>query len=132
MVNPEKGEIPLEIGDKTYVLTLKTAGLAALQRRFSPAGSIIPLDQLMKDIETALKKQSIEHCVAFFCAALQKHHKGITEDQVMDLIDEAGGIPGIALQLEQLGISLAPDKEDVQELVGVADGNPQKARTKKR
>ena len=95
MVNVEQGEADLTINGKTYRLVVKTAGLAAIQKRLSPAGSIKPLPLVIAELQAAVQAQSLEHLVVFLWAALQKYHKGMSEDDAMNLIDEAGGIGGI-------------------------------------
>lgn len=129
MSNPDSGEVTWMVRDTPYTLVLRTAALSALQKRLSPAGQIIPLDQLLVELKRASDAQSVEHVVLLLWAALQKHHKGITEDQVIDLIDESGGIASLSHTLAALDRASAPDPEDVKELSRGA--NPPKARTRK-
>ena len=129
MGNPDKGEVTLTIGEKAYTMTLKTAGLAALQKRLSPAGKVTPLDKVLLEVNDAINQQSLEHIVIFLWASFRKYHPEITESRVMDLIDEAGGVVGLETKLSEIAQSVQPDKEDLEELTRGA--NPQKAQAKK-
>ena len=133
MVNVEQGEADLTINGKTYRLVVKTAGLAAIQKRLSPAGSIKPLPLVIAELQAAVKAQSLEHLVVFLWAALQKYHKGMSEDDAMNLIDEAGGIGGIDKAFADLAKSMNADPEDVAELVPAGEpAGPRKAQARKR
>ncbi len=134
MINTTTGEVQLTIKGKVYTLAIKTAGLAAIQKRLSPAGTVKQLPAVIAELEAAVKAQSLEHLVIFMWAALQKYHKGLTEDDAMNLIDDAGGIGGLNTAFEDLARSITPDPEDVKELTADAspDPNPPKARAKRR
>jgi hypothetical protein len=130
MGNPDKGEVALTVGDVTYTLTLKTAGLSALQKRLSPPGQIKSIVDVLIEVESAIQKQSVEHVVVFLWAALRKHHASITEQQTVELIDDLGGLAGLGVKLAELQSVTQPDPADVEELT--KDANPPKAQTTKK
>lgn len=132
MINHETGEVTLTIRGTVYTLALKMAGLMALQKRLSPAGQIRKLPDIIAEMQLAIEAQSLEHMVLFLWAALQKHHPGTTEDDVVNLIDDAGGLAGLENTFASLAHSMTPDKADVAELTPVGGGgNPRPARAKK-
>lgn len=110
--NPEKGEVELTIGDRVYVLTLKTRGLIALQKHFSTPDKRADLADIFVEAESG----SLEHGIAIVWAAFLKYHPDVTFDQAVDLIDEAGSLLAISEQIAQLSQSMVPDQEDVQAL----------------
>jgi hypothetical protein len=69
--------------------------------------------------------------VVFLWAALQKYHPGMTENDAINLIDDAGGIPGMEAAFSELSVSLSPDQEDVKEMAPKA-GNPPRARASRK
>jgi len=78
--NPERGEVDLVVGDKTYILCLTTNGLRALQKRTGKTygqlvGSLAILD--------------VEAVTQILWSALERHHKKQfpTPEAVGDLID---------------------------------------------
>jgi len=131
MANHEQGEIELASGPNTYVLVLKTAGLAALQKRFSPPGAIRDLDVVLQEVMRGCQAGSLEHIIAMFWASLQKHHPGTTYDETVNIIDDAGGVKGVGEQLAGLNLSATPDPKDLEELKP-SNGNPPKAQPRKR
>lgn len=131
MANHEQGEVEITSDGKTYVLVLKTAGLAALQKRFSPPGTIRDLDVVLNEVLRGVKAGSLDHIIAMIWAALQKHYQGTTYDEAVDIIDNAGGIKGLSEQLAALNLSATPDPKDLEELKPT-NGNPPQAQPKKR
>lgn len=127
------GEVTLRVGGKTYILALKMAGLMALQKRLSPAGSVKRLDVLLPELERAIKEQSLEHLVVFIWAAMQKHQPGTSEADAMNLIDDAGGLVGLEAAFRELKDSVMPDADDMKELApaGGGEGRPRKAQAKR-
>ena len=83
MANPVKGEVPLEIGGKVYTFVLGTYGLAALERRMK-----MPWPKIFKRASDG--EFGIDDVLAVVHAGLLKHHRGLTEENVADLIDAAG------------------------------------------
>lgn len=132
MANLETGDVEFVCGGKTYTLTLKTAGLSAIQKRFSKPGQIKKLEDTLLELNAGLEAESIDHIVVLIWASLQKYHPGTTYEQTIDLIDEAGGFAGLEQQLKALGLSMTPDPADLAELQRGAKKNPQQAQAKRR
>lgn len=120
------GEAELKVGENTYRIVLKTAGLAALQKHFSVPGKVADLDDLLSKVNAG----SVEHIVVFIWAALLKHHPEFTIETTTDLIDDAGGVMGLAMQLLDVGQGVVPDPVDVKELSEGVKKNPRKARAR--
>lgn len=117
---PAHGDDP----ERRFILTLKTGGLIALQKRFSVGDRIA-------DVQTILEKAaagSIEHVTAIMWAAFQKYHPDVTFEQAVNLIDDAGGLDRVSEQLGVLSESTQPDPLDVKEL---SAGNPQRAQARR-
>jgi Phage tail tube protein, GTA-gp10 len=83
MANPIKGEVPLEIGGKRYTFVLGTYALAALERRMK-----MPWPRIFKRASDG--EWGIDDVLAVVHCGLLRHHRQVTEEQVADLIDEAG------------------------------------------
>lgn len=133
MVNTQRGEVPITIGGKTYALALKMAGLSALQKRLSPPDKKLKLDELIIELEQQINAQSLEHIAVFLWAALQKYHPTLTERDAMNLIDEMGGLEGLATTFAAVMESLKPDPQDVEELTPPKTDktNPRRAQVRK-
>lgn len=131
MANHEQGEVELKSDGKTYTLVLKTSGLAALQKRFSPPGMVRDLDVVLSEVMRGCQAGSLEHIIAMFWASLQKHYPGTTYEETADIIDAAGGVKGVGEQLAGLNLSATPDPKDLEELRPTT-GNPRKAQPQTR
>ena len=83
MANPVKGEVPLEVGGKSYTFVLGTYALAALERRMK-----MPWPKLFK--KAADGEWGINEILATVHAGLLRHHRDLTEEHVADLIDQVG------------------------------------------
>jgi hypothetical protein len=84
---------------------------------------------VIAELDRSVKAESLEHIVVFLWAALQKYHKGMTEDDAINLIDDAGGIPGLDAVFSELSASMTPDAEDVKELTPKRPRKAQARRT---
>jgi len=83
MANPIKGEVPLDVGGRRYTLVMGTYALAAIERRMGM--------QWTKIFQRAVDGGwGVDDCLATFHASLLRHHRGITEEQAAEIIDEAG------------------------------------------
>lgn len=127
MANPEKGEYELTVNGTTYTLVLKTAGLIALQNRFSTPEKLASLDDLFQ----AAREGSIEHRVAFMWAALRKYHPDVTFEQTMDLIDDSDEAATFMAAFAAVLRTATPDPADVEELKEAGTDRPRKARVKR-
>lgn len=125
MANPERGEFDLVVNGKTYTLTLKTAGLMALQKHFSTPESVADLTDIFRQVEAG----SVEHQVAMLWACLRKYHPEVTFDQAIDWLDDASGLGAVMALFDDVGASTRPDPRDIDELPKT---RPQKARAQRR
>lgn len=95
--NPERGEVDLVVGGKTYVLALTTNTICALEKRTGkPYGDLI--GGLVRMDHAGLRD--------LVWAALQRHHgpQFKTVDAVGDLMDEAGGFKDALVKFWELGV----------------------------
>lgn len=122
MANSERGEVAVEIGGVEYTLVLDTNALVRLEDVFSTSQKDVTFVEILERVN----RNSMRHIRALVWAALQRHHPKVTMERAGDLIQEAGGILGLAEKLEGLMRSSTPDKADVAELS--VSPNPQKAR----
>lgn len=101
--NKARGEIPLQVGDKTYILKLTSNAMCELEGMFD-----LTMDQVM----TGLQKGRLTECRALLWAMLQEHHPEITDlKMVGTMIDDAGGIVVVSDKLQamwKLNTSEAP------------------------
>lgn len=118
-VVPSQGDEPAQ----RFILTLKTRGLIALQRRFTAGDAIASTQEIFEKAASG----SLEHVVAIMWASFQKYHPEVTVDQVIDMVDIIG-LEALDRQLQSLSDSTTPDPADVKEL---SAGNPQKAQARR-
>jgi hypothetical protein len=104
MANPERGEVPLIVGDRTYTLKLSMNAAAALEGRLKKS-----LGDIMRDAGS-LNFQAIRTLVWLL---LQKYHAAEfkTEAAAGELIDEAGGIGPFFAAIQQLQTVNQPDEQ---------------------
>ena len=102
MANPERGEVPLTVNGETYTLKLSMNAAVILQKKTNRK-----IGQLLADCSN-LDFEAIRSLVWML---LQKYHaaKFKTEEQVGELIDEAGGIGLFSDALGDLVKLNAPD-----------------------
>jgi hypothetical protein len=128
MANPERGEFEVKVKDKTYTLTLKTAGLMALQQHFSTPDKLADLSEIFQRV----MNDSIEHQVAMVWACLRKYHPEVTFTDAVDWIDDAEGLQALTTHIDSLSAASQPDPADLAELsTGGGESRPRKARAKR-
>lgn len=114
--NKERGEIPLKVGDTTYVLKLTSNACCAMEtasgRTFSQLLAGVA-NECLSDIRLML------------WAMLQAHHPTLTLLDVGDLIDEAGGVLEVD---KQLGLVVRVNTEEGK--AAPKGRNPRKARAR--
>lgn len=116
--NPERGELAVEVGDRTYVLRIRLNALCALQQRTKKT-----YGELLAD----LSLMNVESVRELLWTYLQPYHaKEFTKlDVVGDLIDDLGGHVKVVSILAKL-FELNRPKKDAS---GGEDGNPRTAGT---
>lgn len=108
MANRQKGEVALEIAGKSYTLVMDISAVCELEALFSTPVR----DATIAEIGRAVERGSVRHIRGFLWAALRRHHKDMTLENVSTLIEDAGGIGGFGDTIGALAQSLAPDAED--------------------
>lgn len=124
MANPERGEVALTIGATAYTLKLDTNAIAALEVAVSTPDRDVTLPEILY----SMARGSHRYIRAFVWACLLRHHKGMTLDQVGDLIDLAGGADQLFQELAALRQSAQPEEADK---VTATSGRPQTPRRRR-
>lgn len=110
--NPQKGEMQVEIGGRTYVLVMTFNALLRVQQLFNRAGVMPTADSIVR----AANNGDLESMRALFWALLLRHQPDLTVEQVGDLIDEAGGVEAVNELIDRAHAASAPDPKDIAEL----------------
>ncbi len=84
-MNPHKGDVSLQVGDKTYTLRYSHLALVRLENVLNKS-----LMQIMGDLGKP-EVMRLGTIVALLWAGLQKHHPGMTEEQAAEILDEIDG-----------------------------------------
>lgn len=124
MANKQRGEIPLSVDGKDYVLFLGTNALELLEEHFS---ALEKRDVGWQEvIGRVLAGRSIRYMKAFVWAALQEHQPGMTLQDAGRLIDKSGGIESFAKQIAAAAGVALPTEADLKAL-GIPTDRPQTA-----
>lgn len=122
MVNPERDEVALTIGDRTYTYILDMAALFKAEKAMSDEeGRIVGSAEILFGSASG----SNRHTRVLLWAALQRHQPDVTLDDALTLLATVGGSPGLQQVLASLRKSTQPDAED-------NTARPRKARQPKR
>ena len=97
MLNPQKGDVSFQVGDKTYMLRYSHLALIQLENKLDK--SLMTVIAEMSDVE----KLRIGTVVAILWAGLQKHHPKMSYDDAASLLDEVEG--GASAMIEVIGES---------------------------
>lgn len=126
MANRERGEFTLVAGDRRVVLRLTTNAGAELEDFTN--------GRTLAQVYAGMAKESLKDTRLFlWCALRDKHPEIATDDPVClkdigGIIDDAGGLDGIATQIEAfVNLNLPPKKETKPDKGGNA-ARPPKAR----
>lgn len=98
MANPHKGDVPLEVGSKTYTLCYSHLALVKLENLLDK--NVV---QIMGELQAARDNIRIGTVVALLWAGLQKHHPDVSYDDAAGLLDDMDG--GAAAAMETIGRS---------------------------
>lgn len=117
--NREKGEVSLQIGETSYLLKATINGMIAAEDESSAYGDRLSWDEITKRGSSG----DLRFLVLYFWALTRKHHPELTRERIGELIDDAGGLPGL-LQVIQKAVGAAePDKADIKTLgIGAKGG----------
>ncbi len=114
MANPERGEVELVAGERTYTLFLSTNALCAMEKRQGKSyGQIL----------SAIMALDIVALRAMTYAVLQRHNANLfkTEEQVGDLIDRVGMKAVKDAMVELFTLNTPPDEAKKEKSSGSAN-----------
>ena len=115
MANPERGEVALTVGDRSYKLVLDFDGICQVEDVLSTPAHIVTFPEAI--LHSA--RGSHRHARALIWGALQRFHPTVSLEQAGELIVELGGVEQAFETIAKLRKSAEPDK---------ADRRPRKAR----
>jgi hypothetical protein len=127
MANRQKGEVNLVVDGRTFTLVLDIDAMCALEEHFSTPSH----DATWDEIAAKVNKGSVRVVRALIWAMLQRHHPDLSVLDAGHLMNDAGGIVGLARVLKVAMESATPDPEDIKAL-GAGKANPQQAQAGKK
>lgn len=119
--NPEKGEVALTVGDRSYIYVLDMNALCIAEKAMSKDEERLVTSQ---EIVLSSVMGSNRHTRFMLWAALQRHHPEVTLEDATDILGKIGGTQTLVQLLKDLRKSVEPDPEDVPK-------GPRRARQKK-
>lgn len=108
MANPERGEVPLTVGDRTYKLVLDFDGICAIEERLSTPDHVVTISEVI--LHSA--RGSHRHARALAWGSLQRFHPDVTIEDAGQLIVDLGGVERFFETVAKLRKSTQPDAED--------------------
>jgi len=94
--NPQRGDVSFDLSGKTYTLRYSHLALAKLE-----ADQDKSLFQIMTELSTPGSIR-INTVISLLWAGLQKHHPGMTKEDVAELLDEMdGGAPAMMIHVNE-------------------------------
>jgi hypothetical protein len=120
MANKEKGEFPLTVGDRDFVLVLDFEAMVHMEDLMSTPDRVVTAHEVMFQV-LSRKYPPFKHARAVLWAALQRKHPEMKVTDAQALIDEMGGTEYVVEALLGTYKAAKPDNEDT-------DGRPQAAR----
>ena len=124
MANPQRGDVTIEVLGKAYTLKIDINAICELEDLLSTPRQLTTL----QDVIDRMTAGSVRHVRAFVWAALRRHHKEMTLDDVGQFIGDAGGIDAIAEKLRTITGSTLPDPADLKDAGIDPSQRPRKAR----
>lgn len=128
MANKHKGEIDIEVGDKTYTLALTLDAMCQLEDKFSTPDRPVTFQEVIELADGG----SLRHLRALIWAALQLHHKDMSIQDISPMVHEAGGIFQFSMAFIRLAKESFADPKDLEGLGVKAGQNPRRAQGGKR
>lgn len=105
MANTNNGEVPLEVGGKTYILKIDLNAICELEALLSTPTHEMTFREALHLID----RKHIGATRALLFAGLRKHHPKLTLEEVGDMMLEMGGIEGLDKKLEDaVAATMAP------------------------
>jgi hypothetical protein len=107
MANPERGEVALTVGDRTYTLVLDFNAQCELEELLSTPEQRMTLGRAF----LLAASYSMTHIRAMVWASLRRHHSDMTVTDVGNLIESAGGVEKLLETLGKLRKASQPEGE---------------------
>lgn len=108
MANRQRGEIPLTIKDKEYILVLDLSAICELEALFSTPDRAVPFPEIMANV----MRLSYRHIRGFVWAALRRNHPKVSLLEAGKLIEDAGGVDALFAIIQAVGTTTQPDAEE--------------------
>jgi hypothetical protein len=109
MANPQRGEVPLVVGDRAFTLVLDFDALCQLEDVLSANGQIVTAQEAIYHA----MRSSLKYTRALLWAGLRRYHKDVSLVQAGELISDLGGVEKFYETILALNQSTKPDDEDV-------------------
>lgn len=127
MANRERGEFTLVAGDRRLILRLTTNAACELED--------FAQGRTLAQVYVGMARNSLKDTRLFLWCALRDRHAEIATDDpaclktIGDVIDDAGGLEGIAGQIEAFAnLNMPPDDEILKKASDDTGTRPRKAR----
>jgi hypothetical protein len=117
MANPQRGEVPLMVGDRAFTLVLDFDALCHLEDVLSANGQVVTAQEAIYHA----MRSSLKYTRALLWAGLRRHHRDVSLIDAGELISDLGGVEKFYEVILALNQSTKPDQEDVS-------GRPRAAR----
>ncbi len=114
MANPERGEVALLVGDRTYKLVIDVNAICELEELLSTPDQPVTSGQVF----LLAAQRSVRHIRALVWASLRRHHPEMELSHTGQLIEDAGGVDEFLETLGKLRKASQPE----------GDNRPRKAR----
>lgn len=106
--NPERGEVALTVGDRSYILVLDFDGICAAEEAMSDQTKAVTIAEIV--LHAA--RGSHRHARVLAWAALKRRQPDITLEHAGEVIVSVGGVDAFFDTVKKLRKSLEPDQED--------------------
>lgn len=118
--NKQKGEFPLTVGDRDFVLVLDFDAMELIEERLSTPHRVVTAHEAVFEV-ISRTFPPFKHSRAVLWAALQRKHPEMTLAKVAELIEEMGGTEHVVAAILGMYKAAKPDAEDLE-------GRPREAR----
>jgi hypothetical protein len=110
MANGQRGEVSLTVSGRTYTLVLNTNAMAAIETHLSTPAKDVTWDEFWPRV----LRGSVRAICVLLWGMSRKHHPELTVDDVGELVDAVGGLPGLVSVVSAANTSATPDPEDLK------------------
>lgn len=128
MVNRERGEVSLTVGERTYTLVLNTNAMAAIEDHLST-----PLREVTwESFWERIAKGSVRAIRVLLWGMARKYHPELTVEAIGELVDSVGGLEGLTRVLHAAQGATTPDADDAATLAEANHDRPRTAQATRR